>query len=337
MPGKKKEKKEKKKKAQEGEELQEGKKKGKKKLLLIPLALILIAAIGAAAVLFVLPRFGINLLGGAEPGPGEEEPPKNLETFIAGEPIEKEDGEEVQDATISLDTILEEGEGTLIAVRKPDKNSKSEGASSSSSAVEPEVEQYTYIYDVTSPATVVNRYLDAVLGGEEGFVFVDETYLHLEERPELSDTLGALTIARSSVQEGHVFQIVVGWSEASTLTFRVSAPGGAIHDPPPPEDQFGLGSQVVETASLEEQLDKIKGLSPAQLGLEGESMEEYEILPVEGFVTVDGLPCRRFNVYTRHTSSQGAYRNIKSIIMLSTDQQHVYYMDPTSSAVTELR
>ena len=111
------------------------------------------------------------------------------------------------------------------------------------------------------------------------------------------------------------------------------------------EEQFTLTDYLddqrritpVTRAVLEEQLDKIKGLSPAQLGLEGESMEEYEILPVEGFVTVDGLPCRRFNVYTRHTSSQGAYRNIKSIIMLSTDQQHVYYIDPTSSAVTELR
>ena len=94
----------KKKKAAEEEELQEGK-KGKKKLLLIPLVLILVAAIGAAAVLFVLPEFDINLLGGAEPGPGVEEQPKNMQTFIAGEPIQNEDGEEVQEAAISLATM----------------------------------------------------------------------------------------------------------------------------------------------------------------------------------------------------------------------------------------
>lgn len=332
-------KKEKKKKGVEDEELQEGKKKGKKKLLLIPLALILVAAIGAAAVLFILPRFGINLLGGAEPGPGEEEPPKNLETFSIGEAGKGEDDPGTLDSTISLDTLLEEGEGSLLAVRKgePEKtpagDASSSSASASSSAEEtPQVDQNIYIYDVASPAAAVNRYLDAVMGGEEGFVLVDETYLHLEDRPELDDSYGTLTLARASVQEGHVFQIMVGWSQASTLTFRVSAPEGAIHEPPPPEDKIGLGSEVVETASLTEQLDKIKGLSPSQLGLDGESMEAYEIFPVEGFVKVDGLDCRRFNVYD---NSSGA--NIVSIIMLSADQQHIYYMDPSSNAVTELR
>ena len=39
---------------------------GKKKLLLIPVILVLVAAIAAAAVFFVLPHFGINLLGGGD-------------------------------------------------------------------------------------------------------------------------------------------------------------------------------------------------------------------------------------------------------------------------------
>lgn len=327
----------------EEEELQGGKKKGKKKLLMIPLFLILVAAIGAAVVLLVLPRFGINLLGGEEPGPGEEEPPKNLETFIGGEPIaneDSEDGGEVQDITISLDTLLEEGEGSLIAVRKPDgsKPAKSDSSASSSSSAEVQtVEQYVYIYDVASPAEVVNRYLDAVLGGEEKFVLVDETYLHLEERPELADELGALTIARPSVQSGHVFQLVIGWSEASTLTFRASAPEGAIHEPEKEDDKLGLGSQVTETFSLTEQIDKIKGMSPAQFGLDGDSMEAYEIAPVEGFVMVDEITCRRFNVYVPRESGAGHYPDLEAVIFLSTDQQHVYRMDPESNAVTELR
>lgn len=326
-------KKKEKKKGGEGEELQEGKKKGKKKLLMIPLVLILVAAVAAAAVLFVLPRFGIDLLGGKEPGPGEEEPPKNLETFIAGEPIKNEEsGEEVQDATISLDTLLEEGEGTLIAFRRPDPALKSEGSSSSSSGEpEPGVATYTYIYDVSSPAAVVDRYLDAVLGGEENFSLVDETFLRLEERPVLEDAVGSVTIARPSVQEGHVFQMVIGWSDASALTFRTSAPEGKVHEPEK-ANGGGLGSQVIETVPVTTQIEKIKGMSPSQLGLDGESMEEYEIFPVEGFVKVDDLDCRRFNIYEK-----GSRAEIVSIIMLSSDQKHIYHMDPTSNAVTELR
>lgn len=335
-------KKEKKKKKVEDEEVQGGK-KGKKKLLLIPVALILVAAVAAAAVLFVLPRFGINLLPGSEPGPGEEEAPKNLETFIAGEPIESEDGEEVQDATISLDTLLEEGEGSLIAVRKPGEIKKSEPASSSSSsassssaAAEPEVEQYTYIYDVAAPAAIVDRYLDAVLGGEEKFVLVDETYLHLEERPVLEDAVGTVTIARKSVQDGHVFQIVIGWSEASSLVFRASAPEGSIHEPEK-EQGVGLGSQVVETVPITTQIETIRGLSPAQLGLDGTTMDEYDIYPVEGFVKVDGFDCRRFNIYVSRGSGAGSYPDLAATVMLSTDQKHIYWLDPVSNAVTELR
>lgn len=325
-------KKEKKKKGSEGEEVQGGKKKGKKKLLMIPLLLVLVAAVGAAAVLFVLPRFGIDLLGGKEPGPGEEEPPKNLETFIAGEPIKNENEEEVQDATISLDTLLEEGEGTLIAFRRPDPALKSEASSSSSSGEpDPGVATYTYIYDVAAPAAVVDRYLDAVLGGEEKFVLVDDTFLHLEERPVLEDAVGSVTIARPSVQEGHVFQMVIGWSDASALTFRTSAPEGKIHEPEK-ANGGGLGSQVIETVPVTAQIEKIKGMSPSQLGLDGESMDEYEIFPVEGFVKVDELDCRRFNIYEK-----GSRAKIVSIIMLSSDQKHIYHMDPTGNAVTELR
>ena len=317
-------KKEKKGKNTEGEELQEGK-KGKKKLLLIPLALIVVAAVAAAVVLLVLPRFGINLLGG---GTDEEElPKKGLETYTLDTEVEgEEEGEVLVDSTIALDVILEEGEGTLLTIRKPDPAQKSEGT-------------YTYIYDVPAPAAVVDRYLDAVLGGEEQFELIDdETYMPLEERPALADELGALTLARASVQDGHLFQLVIGWSEASTLTVRVSAPEGAIQRPEEdPNEGLGLGSQVIETIPLTEQIEKLKSLSPAQLGLAGDSMDAYEIFPVEGFVKVDGLDCRRFNVYERRSSGDGYYPDLAVIIMLSSDQKHIYYMDPVSNAVTEMR
>ena len=264
----------------------------------------------------------------------------DMEVFIAGDPIQNEEGgEEFQDATISLDTLLEEGEGALIAFRKPDPANKSEGSSSSaSSSAEPDpgVPTYTYIYDVASPAAIVDRYLDAVLGGEEKFVLVDETFLHLEERPVLEDAVGSVTIARASVQEGHVFQMVIGWSDASALTFRTSAPEGKIHEPEK-NPGGGLGSEVIETVPVTAQIEKIKGMSPSQLGLDGESMEEYEIFPVEGFVKVDGLDCRRFNLYRRMESGGGHYPDLEGIIMLSADQEHIYWLDPESNAVTELR
>lgn len=282
---------------------------GKKKLLMFPLLLILIAAIAAAVVLFVLPRFGINLLGGDSGDSSSLEEPlpkKGLEAYVVGE-----------DTTIALDTILEEGEGELIALRSPEKPT---GNASSDVNM-----RYTYIYELTNPATVMNRYLDAVLGGEQGFSIVGDDYVIIDERPELQDAEGVLILARPSVVEGHIFQLVIGWSQASAnLAVRASAPEGAITKPEPEPEP--------EPTSVSEQMERLRGMTPAELGLAGASMDGYTIFPVDGFVMVNGQECRRFNVYP--TGDTGS---IAGTYLLSTDNQHVYVLDPGTNTVSTIR
>ena len=282
---------------------------GKKKLLMFPLFLILIAAIAAAAVLFVLPRFGINLLGGDSGDSSSLEEPlpkKGLEAYAVGE-----------DTTIALDTILEEGEGELIALRSPEKPT---GNASSDVNM-----RYTYIYELTNPATVMNRYLDAVLGGEQGFSIVGDDYVIIDERPELQDAEGVLILARPSVVEGHIFQLVIGWSQASAnLAVRASAPEGTITKPEPEPEP--------EPTSVSEQMERLRGMTPAELGLAGASMDGYTIFPVDGFVMVNGQECRRFNVYP--TGDTGS---IAGTYLLSTDNQHVYVLDPGTNTVSTIR
>lgn len=279
-----------------------GKKGGKKKLLILLLGLLLVAAAAAAVVLLVLPR----LVGEDDGLPKDEVPKKGLESYTIGE-----------DSAASLDTLLEEGEGTLLALRGPGKPKGDE------STVE---ERYTYIYELESYAEIVDRYLDAMMEGEQPFSLVDESYLILEERPELADAEGALILARPSVQEGHVFQLVIGWSQASNnLAVRASVPEGALHKPEKkPEFQ---------AATVREQLDTLEAMRPEQLTLSGTSMSEYDIYPVEGFVNINGYPCRRFNFYERGSSG-----DIAGIIFLSGDQQHIFRMDvEDNTIITELK
>lgn len=237
--------KKKKKTAAEGEEPQEGKKKkkkGKKKLLLIPVALILVAAVAAAVILLILPRFGINLLGDKEQEPQIEEPipKKGVEAYTVGE-----------DTVASLDTILEEGEGELLALRTTPEQSKAE-----------EEGRHTYIYEVNGNAAIVNRYLDLVLSGEVGFSLVDENYVIQEERPELVDEEGALMVAKASAVEGKVFQMAIGWSlENNMLAVRISVPEAQLRKPEKVEPP--------KPASLSEQLDTIQTMHPSELGLSG--------------------------------------------------------------------
>lgn len=293
----------KKKKNPEGEEEIQGgkkKKKGKKKLLILLLALVVIAAAAFAVIRFVLP--GLN--GGKEEEVGAP-PKKGITAYTVGE-----------DSVPSLDTILEEEDGQLIANRGPGKV-KEDGE---------EVEKYTYLYELKGYAAVVDRYLDLLLGEEQGFILTDETYLALEERPELEDTEGGLLLVKASAQEGHLFQLALGWSEANNmLAVRVAVPEGEIRHPEPKEEP--------QPASLSDQMDTLKSMTPSRLALPGSSMSEYDIYPVEGFVTIDGMLCRRFNIY-----EVGKTGDIAGIIFLSGDQQHVFRMDvEDNSIITELR
>lgn len=303
--------KKKKKTAAEGEELQEGKKKkkGKKKLLLIPVALILVAALAAAVVLFVLPRFGINLLGEKEQEQQIEEPipKKGVEAYTVGE-----------DSVASLDTILVEGEGELLAMRTTPEQSKAEEG------------RRTYIYEVNGAAAIVNRYLDLVLGGEVGFSLVDENYVMQEERPELIDEEGALMVAKTSAVEGKVFQMAIGWSqENDMLAVRVSAPEAQLRKPEKVEPP--------QPASLSEQMDTIRTMNPSEFDLPGRSMDQYEVLSTTGFVKVDDILCRRFTIYEK--KGDGKRGDIVKVIYFSGDQQHIFQQESDENGkliITEL-
>lgn len=309
MAREKKEKKEKKpKKAKKEKKEKTEKKGGKKKLLLILIPVLVLIAAGAFAVVrFVLPN-----LGGKEVDEAAKKPVA-VENYEIGE-----------DAAPALDTVFvdteDQKEGRLLANRGPEKESKGE---------EPAVEGRIYIYEMENYASVVDRYLDLLMAEEQGFQLVDETYLILEERPELADEEGALTLAKTSVQEGRVFQLAIGWSQVNgNLTIRTSVPEGQLHRP-----EKEKGDDGPPPASVREQLDALEQLTPAQLTLPGDSMSAYEIYPIEGFVTIDGNLCRRFNVYDKEKPG-----DIAGIIFYSGDMQHTYRMDvDDNTIITELK
>lgn len=297
-----------------------GKKKGGiKKLLLIPVALVLVAGIAAAVVLFVLPKFGINLLGGEAEDPMEDPLPKNgVETYAIGE-----------NTTPSLDTVLEEGDGELIMLRKPGRY-----FTDGSNEVD---ERYTYIYELNNFADVMDRYLDILMGSEQGFYITDEHYVVQEERPELQNAEGALILARNAVVpegeeagESEVFQLVIGWSESSAnLAVRVSTAAGKISFP---KKETGESSNVQEPSSVSLQMEQLRNMSPAHLGLPGDSMDKYTILPVDGFVKVNEQDCRRFNIYDANNPG-----SIAGTYFFSVDQQHIYVLNPSDNQVHTIK
>lgn len=330
-------KKKKKQEAVEGEELQDGKKKkkGKKKLLFLLLILVVVAAAAAAVIFLDIGGLGSKL--GLKKSAEEKEPSESVEAYMMGE-----------DTAASLDTVLEGEEGIRLAAQTLERSPKTETSAGSeegdgsegdgskgdsskedSSADAEKFEERIYVYDVPAPAAVVNKYLDAITTGDEAFSLLDEDSLVTDERPELEDALGVVTLARASVQEGHLFQMVIGWSEASSLTVRLTVPEGALQYPEPKDP--------LDLATLAEQMDQLKAMDPKELGLSGASMDDYEIYVGEGFVTVDGNPCRRFSLYERRPSGEGHYPDIAGIYLFSTDKKHIYVLDGESNTVMQLR
>ena len=197
-------------------------------------------------------------------------------------------------------------------------------------------DRFTYIYELNSFADIMNRYLDVMMGSEQGFYITDESYVVQEERPELQDAEGVLILARNAaVAEGEeaetsrVFQLVIGWSQSSAnLAVRVSTAEGKISFPKKETEP----DKTQEPSSVSMQMEQPRGMSPAHLGLSGDSMDQYTIFPVDGFVKVDGMDCRRFNVY--ESSNPGS---IAGVYLFSVEGDHVYVLDPNTNSVSTIR
>ena len=76
-------------------------------------------------------------------------------------------------------------------------------------------------------------------------------------------------------------------------------------------------------------------MAPEQLGLPGASMEEYEVLALEGTEMVDGRACYRMNVYNSN-NAQNSNEFMGSYLM-SLDGEHLYQLDPATDEIRELK
>jgi hypothetical protein len=85
--------------------------------------------------------------------------------------------------------------------------------------------------------------------------------------------------------------------------------------------------------TLNQAIDFMYECDPADLGLSGESMAEYDIMPMDGAVLVGTTPCQRMNVYGR--DSKTGTNVIAGQYLLSGDGRYLYYVneDGTLEAV----
>lgn len=115
-------------------------------------------------------------------------------------------------------------------------------------------------------------------------------------------------------------------------TIEPSAEPAPTPTPTPPPTPTPAPAQEVTKG---EAVEYIESLSPSVLGLEGESMEEYEVYPGERVVLVEDIPCTEIDVYTTDTAAgtndiQGRY------LLTKTGPRRLFRLDTFTKQVTEL-
>ena len=82
--------------------------------------------------------------------------------------------------------------------------------------------------------------------------------------------------------------------------------------------------------TLNEVIDRFESYTPEQLGLAGDKMSDYTVVPEEGYILVDETPGFRVNIYEKVSSRfAGTY-------LISSDGKRVYSLNRATQEVSEL-
>lgn len=191
--------------------------------------------------------------------------------------------------------------------------------SASSKAAVETVVTYTYT-GLSSPGGDVGTYVSLMKSEANGFEVVDKDFV-ISDQPEYDDA-GRVLLAKSmAVEDGAESQLMlidISWAEDTCHVVTRQAEG-EISQPPEP-------------ITMREAQEYLESLHPSELGLEGESMDEYEVFTFDGAVVVDGRACVRMNVYSFEQSNEfmGCY-------LMSLDARHLYRMDTATQEIIEIK
>ena len=112
--------------------------------------------------------------------------------------------------------------------------------------------------------------------------------------------------------------MLLDW-EGSNCSVTLDMPEGQVHDPKP---------ETETVLPVRRGLSDLAALHPSKLGLPGESMDAYKLIPQEGSFRIAGSISTRVNVYDANNQFAGSY-------FVSVDGK-LYKLDETVNGVVEL-
>lgn len=133
---------------------------------------------------------------------------------------------------------------------------------------------------------------------------------------------------KKAVPKKWLVTVQIDW-RAGNCVVTVDQKEGSITSPKKKAAASGAKSM-----SLFEAVDYFKSLSPGALGLEGASMDAYQVQIPDGVVMVDDRPCMQLRVYDVNTPE--GTNDIKGNFLMTNDGAHLYRLDELNHTVQEI-
>ena len=318
---------------------QEGEEQVKKKKLPLPFLIISLAVIVAAAVILFLFVIKPRFFADEDPDVSvsvEPEPPV-LPTEI---PI----GDDVSIVGLALEA-------------------------DESGAVAEKAKTITYTYsNLVDAGKAAQTYVGQLAGEDPSFSVVDEEFVRLKDKPDYTTPEGMVLLARnvplpepeeteapeteapedaesqdpeaSPTPEPtpepdpeptpepitYVHTVRITWSPGVCVVTADEQVGRVTSPPPTPVGQHPITQRGA--------VQRLESMTPSELGLPGDSMDGYEVLPSNATEMVNDVPCIRLYVYSDNNVPNS--NEIMGSYLMSIDGEHLYRMDPVTNEITEL-
>ena len=148
---------------------------------------------------------------------------------------------------------------------------------------------YTYVgFEIVNES--VQNYVTRLMEAENGFRIVDGETFRAATAPDFTQPEGTVSLSKPA-ENDKITVIRLDWS-ADQCVASISIEDAPVVETKNPTNKNNIG--LTHTGAM----DYLKELPPSVLGLEGESMEEYNIYIMTGLTYVDGEACLRIKIYS---------------------------------------
>lgn len=224
----------------------------------------------------------------------------------------------------------------------------------------------TYTYsNLVDAGKAAETYVGQLAAESPAFSVVDEEFVRLRDKPDYTTEEGMVLLARNvpvpapeatdppetESPEGtedpdvsaeptpepepepteepitYVHTVRITWSPGVCVV-TADEQVGKVTSPPP---AASTAKHPVTQRGAVQQLEK---MNPADLGLPGDSMDLFEVIPMAATEEVNGVPCIRMHVYSDHNAA--ASNDFMECYLLSLDAEHLYHLNLETNEITEL-